>query len=230
MKKFISIFLIFILAINFTGCTSSEEGVEKYLEEKYDKDFVIERVAHGYFWYYMKDEPQYHYKGRFGNKKYEDYQKYGESFYYDRNCRMLSDYINEKLKEENINGIACVLSTSEEEDLIGLNKDIDEIIKKSNFETIVMYVCFSEKIGDINSENVKNVVNNIYEYFSEYSPKIKTVNRTYIFADEDFSRAKKYFRESGAPVSSEFRNSTNNFTIISNKDIIIENNIINIIN
>ncbi|MDR0920387.1 MAG: hypothetical protein LBM93_14270 [Oscillospiraceae bacterium] len=206
---------------------SSEKGVENYLEEKYGKDFVIERVAFGYFWYYMKDEPQYHYKGRFGNKEDdgEDYQEYNEAFYSNRNCRILSDYINEKLKEKNSNQLVHIslIGDKSRSDYEKYDISVEELLKSKTRTRISMYLCFPEKIGDINSETIKNTAYYIYNIFYEYNSEIEIVNNVYIFSDEDFPRVEKYFKESGDPVSSEFRNLTNDFTIISDEKIFIRN-------
>jgi hypothetical protein len=234
MKKLISIFLIFSLAINLAGCDglggkagdSREKGVENYLEEKYGKDFVIERVAFGYFWYYMKDEPQYHYQGSFGNKEddSEFYKEYNESFVHDRKCRILSNYINEKLINKNINGFIHIISISMNFKNINFDTSIEELLSDKSLEDVEIYICLPEKTGD---NDYENIINSIYEDFSKYNSEIETINGIYIFADEDFSSVEKYFKESGDPFYSEFRN---DFTIVSRKVITIKNNIVNIIN
>jgi hypothetical protein len=236
MKKLISIFLIFALAINLAGCgslsekvgDSREKGVEKYLEEKYDKDFVIERVAYGYFWYYMKDEPQYHYKGVLGNKDNdgEFYEEYSDAFYYDRNCRILSNYINEKLKEKNINQFVHISQIRDKSRSVYEKYDssVEVLVKSETRTKISIYLCFPEKIGDINSETIKNTAYYIYNIFYEYNSEIETINAIYIFSDEDFPEVEKYFKNTGYPIYGEF---IGDFTIVSQKTVYIKNNIIN---
>ncbi|MDR0920388.1 MAG: hypothetical protein LBM93_14275 [Oscillospiraceae bacterium] len=204
---------------------SREKGVENYLEEKYGKDFVIERVAFGYFWYYMKDEPQYHYKGVLGNKDNdgEFYKEYSDAFYYRRALRICSDYATNILKEKNINGFVYIINVSTNFENINFDTSVEKLLSDKSLEEVEMYICLPEKTGD---NDYENIINFIYEDFSKYNSEIETINAIYIFSDEDFPKVEKYFKESGDPNDSELGS---NFTIISEKVICIKNNIINII-
>ncbi|MDR0984602.1 MAG: hypothetical protein LBL93_06325 [Ruminococcus sp.] len=234
MKKLISIFLIFALAINLAGCgslsekvgDSREKGVEKYLEEKYGKDFVIERVAFGYFWYYMKDEPQYHYYGSFGNKEddSEFYKEYGESFYYDRNFRILSDYFNEKIKRANSDEFIYVDMIWDKLYPNYSKYDIsaEEFLKSKSRTKISMDVFFSNETGDIDSENVKDVLYEIYNEFFKYNEDIEVEYGIAVFSKDNLPTVKEYYQGYGSPSRSDLF-SRYNIEPISSKVVNIHN-------
>jgi hypothetical protein len=182
---------------------------------------VIERVANGYFWFYSKKHPDYHYKGI-----YDSNGEIGEEYYYRYACRVVSDYVTDNIFfKNNIDGMAYLWSTGGKDDSDTINSDIsaENYLEKSTWTIMRFYVCLPEEVGDTNSETVNKYIMDIYNLISEYNPDIEVRTSVYIFATKDFPRVKEYFKDSGSPVFSEFQNTTNDFNIIDNQAFNIKN-------
>jgi hypothetical protein len=224
LSRYMAIFLTFVIVLNLSGCGMSESKIEKYLEKKYNEDFVVEEAKYGYFTYYSKKHPDYHYKGLYTSEN-----EIEEAYYYSYACRIVSDYVMDNVfTENNIDGFAYLWatgSTGSKENSNGVDSDIsaEDYLKISNWTNFYFYVCFPEEVGNINSETINNYIMEIYNLLSQYNPDIDVRTSVYIFTTEDFPRVKEYFQMSGSPVFSEFQNTTNDFNIVDNKAFNIKN-------